>query len=191
MSGLGFADGAEEQIERLHRASEYDVALDRAARIYQARFARLARRLMRDEQAGDDVSQDAWAAISRNFAAFRWDCTFATWAYTIVLRSATDARKRARCTPTRAADPISETALPASLPSEGRRLDARSWIESAIAKLSDDDLALFALYAEQRSAADVADVLHIKAEAVRVRIHRLLKKVRQGSKVPLFGPTAT
>src|SRR5262249_32372176 len=138
----------------------------------------------------DDISQIAFIQIYRSIGRFRGESTFKTWMTRIVLRQCYSvwARKEQR-----AEVLLSELSsdsrqwldrtlagaesAPTSDPTE--QSHARKVLSAALAPLSDEErMIVMMVFLEGYSAAEVAEVLGWTAVRVRVKIHRVRKRLQ-------------
>jgi RNA polymerase sigma-70 factor (ECF subfamily) len=159
---------------------------------YQRRVFRLACRLTSETDA-PDVVQETFLQVYRNLSTFRGDAQFSTWIYRIATNAALMHRRaRAR----RPAEPLDEF-LP-RFDADGRLdgtpdalriashideiLDRRELArkaQTAIDRLPDAYREAYVLRdLEELSTAEVAQVLGVKPDAVRQRVHRARLLVR-------------
>src|SRR5262245_41062729 len=118
-----------------------DRRLDARARQY-ARA--IALRFVKDEDAADDVAQEAMLLAHRHLASFRGDSAFSTWLYRVTTTAALMYLRRQR-------------RLAREVPASGDRDDGGgAWIDSlpGRAQRSDDELAAHELCARAARGVD-------------------------------------
>jgi len=148
---------------------------------YQPLLRRVCRMYCSDEENRQDLYQEIvlqlWRAWPRYEA--RPDVKTSTWLYRVALNVAiSDLRQRTRRpTPGRLdATQLPEVPLP---PADGPDADDLHQLYRAINCLSDVDKAFVLLYLEERTYEDMADILGITQNNVRVKMHRVQEKLRQ------------
>ncbi|QIX62534.1 sigma-70 family RNA polymerase sigma factor [Hymenobacter sp. BT18] len=156
--------------EFLRLLNEYQPLLRRAARLYCP-----------DADDRQDLYQEIvlqlWRAWPR-YAA-RADIKVSTWLYRVALNVAiSDLRRR-----TRMPDPAYFGAatlpdLPTPTP-DGPDADDLAQLYRAIERLSQVEKAFVLLYLEERTYEEMADILGITQNNVRVKMHRVQDKLRQ------------
>lgn len=145
----------------------------------EARLRRICRIYARGEAEREDLYQDVLVQLWRALPSFRGDSLASTWLYRVALNTALAHRRRPEAR--------RETPLDASheLRSDGRpgtdeRLESkrrRERLHAAIDRLGDLDRALVALYLEERSYAEMAEILGMSESNVGVRLHRVRKRL--------------
>ena len=146
---------------------EYQPLLWRVARLYCAGAA--------DRQ---DLYQDIVLQLWRAWPQYRPGAAkVSTWLYRVALNVAiSDLRRRTRQPAAAALDPEAPYAAP---PPEGPDADDLAQLYRAIERLSSVEKAFVLLYLEDRSYEEMADILGITQNNVRVKMHRVQEKLRQ------------
>jgi RNA polymerase sigma-70 factor (ECF subfamily) len=136
-------------------------------------------RVTGDRHAAEDLVQDIFVRILKYRATFRGDGRFETWLYRIARNARADYFR------TRAPqDPLAEDALerPESAPGPVRQLEAlrdRLRLKRALMRLREDKRELIVLARFQGMKHErIAELLGIEVGAVKVRIHRALRELR-------------
>ena len=137
-------------------------------------------RVTGDRQAAEDLVQDIFVRILKYRATFRDGGSFETWLYRIARNARADYFKSRR-----PVDDLDGEALdrPEPSPGPGRQLEAtreRVRLKRALMLLREDKRELLVLARFQSMKHErIAELLGIEAGAVKVRIHRALKELRQ------------
>jgi RNA polymerase sigma-70 factor (ECF subfamily) len=122
----------------------------------------------------EDLYQDILLHAWRGLPSFRGDASERTWLTRVALNVALGTvRKRDIRTPVDA--PLTVDQIESSFPDpsdSAEQSDALSRLYAALRQLSEIDRALVLLVFEERSHAEIADVLGISAGNVAVRLHR-------------------
>lgn len=145
----------------------------------------VARRLLRNEDAARDAVQEAFVSAFRSIAAFREDAALATWLHRIVVNAALMRLRRDR---RRAEMPIEDLlprftaggrhadavgAWPATAESLMLHEESRALVRAAIDALPIAYRTVLLLRdIEERSTQEVAGLLKISGNAVKLRLHR-------------------
>jgi RNA polymerase sigma-70 factor (ECF subfamily) len=168
-------------------------AIERLLTREASRIHRFALRMCGDPEDAKDVTQDTMLAAARGIRDFRGDASLPTWLYTIA-RSFCSKRRR-RSVAIREGSPESE-ASPSieALPDPGRGPDEvmegkelGSALERAITALDPKYREVLVLRdIEGLTAAEVAGVMGIGADAVKSRLHRARVALR-AAVVPQLG----
>ncbi len=171
-------------------------ALERLLARHQRRVYRFGLKMCRDEEDAKDVLQETLLAVARNVKDFRGASAVSTWLYTIARSFCIKKRRRSKFAPEQEesleAGPeggdAGRVADPARGPEEslaGRQIEAA--LEEAIGALAPMYREVLVLRdVEGLSAAEVAEVLGLRVEAVKSRLHRARVAVRERV-APLLG----
>jgi RNA polymerase sigma-70 factor (ECF subfamily) len=125
-----------------------------------------------------DLYQDIVLQLWRAWPQYRPGAAkVSTWLYRVALNVAiSDLRRRGRQPPPASLDPEAPLAAP---PPEGPDADELAQLYQAIERLSRVEKAFVLLYLEDRSYEEMADILGITQNNVRVKMHRVQDKLRQ------------
>ncbi len=185
----------------LERARSGDAAaLEELLQEYQARIYRFGLKMCRNPQDAEDVLQDTLIAMARGVRDFRGASSVSTWLYGIARSYCIKKRRKSKFAPAfdERIDGLERS--PGHEPRDrGQAPDealASKQIESAL------DHAIRALEPMYRevlllrdveglTAREVAEVLHISAQAVKSRLHRARLSVRAHMAPLLDLPSAT
>jgi RNA polymerase sigma-70 factor (ECF subfamily) len=151
-------------------------------RIYEACHRKvygLAYRYTNDPQEALDLSQEIFLRIHTHIADFRGECALETWIYRVATNTIIGALRKSRRNE-QLVEEIETHPDTAPLPEaclEGQEMERR--IERAIIELPESQRMAFVLVAvERRPYAEVADILDLRTEAVRMRVSRARKTLR-------------
>lgn len=157
----GEPEAFEELVERTHR------------RVYT-----LAYRLVGDRHEAEDVAQEAYLRAYRALPGFRGDSSFDTWIYRITANAAVTHLKRRGRFGDLAEDPDAVVDLPEVV--SGSDPVDRDEIQRALAALPIGQRAVLLMKdAYGFSVQEVADQLGITEGAVKVRLHRARKRLKE------------
>lgn len=153
---------------------------------FQDRIYRLACQVLRDSARAEEAAVDALAAVWNRCGSWRGESRAGTWIHAVALRMILDhQRARRRWWRFRELDSTSEL-LPSAAQNvpdmvsdcEERRLLAKK-LSAALERLSVDDRALVHLhYYEGLSLAEVAEILGVSRDALKMRLSRVRQKLR-------------
>lgn len=149
---------------------------------------RLAFRMLREEQAAEDVVQDTFVNAFKGLEQFDGRSTLGTWLYRIAYNNAL-MRLRAR-KPTTSLDERAEDAgwefTPVAVPWRETpedvvaRGEMQAVLEQAVAALPESLYVVFQLRdIEERSTSETATILGISEPAAKVRLHRARVLLRE------------
>ncbi|WP_139924206.1 RNA polymerase sigma factor [Hymenobacter sp. DG01] len=152
----------------LHLLQQYQPLLRRVVRMYCA-----------DADDQQDLYQDIVLQLWRAWPAYqtRASAKLSTWLYQVALNVAiSDLRLRTRKPPPeRFGAALPDVAAP---PDAGPDAEDLGQLYQAIERLSDVEKAFVLLYLEERTYEDMADILGITQNNVRVKMHRVQDKLR-------------
>ncbi|MCG2613626.1 RNA polymerase sigma factor [Terrimonas sp. NA20] len=158
----------------------YAVLVDR----YKSYVFTLALRFTKNREDAEEVSQDIFIKAYRALADFRGASKFSTWLYTIVNTTCiTFLRKKRLEVYSLDNENVFEVAdsqdsgLRANLVEQKSRVNM---VNQAISLLSSDDAEIITLfYKAEQSLDEIAKVLGIETNAVKVRLHRARTRLRE------------
>ncbi len=152
-------------------------ALEELVHLTHRRVYGLAFRLTGDRHEAEDVAQEAYLRMFRGLAGFREEARFETWMHRIVTNTAfNQLRKRGRFGELLAEDETLDAPVPAR--AEEQAL-SRDRLERGMAVLPPGQrtvLILKDLYG--LSCKEIGDELGIQEGAVKVRLHRARKRLK-------------
>ena len=171
-----------DEAETIRRAGHGDEAAIRAImRANNRRLYRLARSIVRDDGDAEDVLQDAYMRAFSAIGDFRQDAALSTWLTRIVLNQALQHRRRKTEKPSDPSARPEAQVIPfpmqANAPIDPERAVALRetcvLLEEAIDQLPDDyRIVLIARVVEDMSITQTAELLDLKPETVKTRLHR-------------------
>ncbi|MDW6024710.1 RNA polymerase sigma factor [Mesorhizobium sp. BAC0120] len=189
-----------EQVREFDKADDMELARRALAREAQAfrtimtrhnrRLYRIARSILHSDSEAEEALQEAYLHAFANLAGFRGDSTLATWLSRIVINEALG-RLRKRKRAASVSLPVDELpaaqiiAFPASagLDDPERNMAQRQileLVERATDSLPDDFRTVFVARAiEGLSVEETAELLGLKPETVKTRLHRARKLLRE------------
>jgi RNA polymerase sigma-70 factor (ECF subfamily) len=153
-------------------------------RRHNERLYRVARAILRDDAEAEDVMQQAYVNAYAHLRQFDGRAAFATWLTRIAAHEAfARLRKRDRTRPLDAEGEPGDRAgsgPPANPESQAMLREMTTLIEAAVDRLPDGSREVFVLrLVEGLSTAETADSLGINPDAVKTRLSRARRLVRQ------------
>jgi RNA polymerase sigma-70 factor, ECF subfamily len=189
-SELALSRVVDAELVRLAREGSAS-ALRLIVRRHNQRLYRVARAIVRDDAAAEDVMQEAYLSAFRHLAKFRADASLATWLTRIVVNKAVGHLRRERImVPLDAVDQVAwpdagVNAMP-HLASEldperaATRSQVRDLLERAIDNLPEPFRVVFVMrMVEQLSIKETAYSLGLREETVKTRLYRARKLMRE------------
>jgi RNA polymerase sigma-70 factor (ECF subfamily) len=156
-------------------------------RRHNQRLYRIARAVVRDDAEAEDVMQDAYVRAYENLSQFEGRASFSTWLCRIAFNEAlARVRRRKRV---RELDGISKSeretmpSLQCSAPSpeqEASNSEVRRLLEEEVEALPESYRTVFVLRdVEEINTAEVAKILNVTPENVKMRLHRARAVLRK------------
>lgn len=148
---------------------------------YQRPIYSLIYQMVSNREDAEELTQDVFVKVFTKLSTFKAQCRFSTWAYRIAYTTTVSSLRKRRMV-----YPDVDESLLANYPDnqvdecleqeEGEAKLQR--LEAAVDQLYPDERALISLfYNEGKSIVDIAELLEISAENVKVRLHRTRKKI--------------
>jgi RNA polymerase sigma-70 factor (ECF subfamily) len=139
-----------------------------------------ALRIVGDRQEAEDVAQEAYLRVFRGLAGFRGDAQFETWLYRIVANAALTHLRRRRRFGELMADPGDEELEPADAGGAPETVADRDALAGAMASLSPALRAVVVLKdVYGLSCQEIGDQLGVSEGAVKVRLHRARRRLKE------------
>jgi RNA polymerase sigma-70 factor (ECF subfamily) len=152
------------------------LAFEDALRQYEGLLRRVARLYCPDPDDQQDLYQETLVQLWQAWPSFLGRSQRSTWVYRVALNVALAHQRQRNRRP--ATDPLEKVAG-RPLHEPGPDADELAHLYQAIAHLSAVDKALVLLRLEDRPDQEVAEILGITPNNVRVKMHRALEKLRQ------------
>lgn len=176
---------SDESILAAARAGDPE-ALDALLRQYQPRIYRFGLRMCRDAEDAKDVLQETLIAAARSLRGFRGTSSLSTWLYSIARGFCIKKRRRSKFAPHEEV-PLDAGSPALAVPDPGPPLDealasreVERAVETAIRALKPAYREVLLLRdVEGLTAPEVAEVLGLRVEAVKSRLHRARAEVRE------------
>jgi RNA polymerase sigma-70 factor (ECF subfamily) len=173
-------------VQRL--AAKDEAAVRTTIRRYNQRLYRLARSVVRDDGEAEDVLQQAYFKAFTHIDTFRGEAQLSTWLSRIVLNEALARIAQKRRANTVALEAAAEKADVIPFPNASPPVDperslaqrqVQALLEEAIDRLPDGfRTVLVARVVEGMSVEETAEVLGVKPETVKTRLHRARAMLR-------------
>ena len=146
---------------------------------YHQRIYSLTYRYTNNSEEALDLTQEIFLRVYTKIASFRGECSLDTWLYRIAVNTAISAIRKLR-----SHEPLTKEVenRPDPAPLVDAKLEAQELgrhLERTIAALPNSLRLAFVLVAvEHRPYAEVADILGLRVEAVRMRVSRARQLLR-------------
>lgn len=176
-------DEGDELLRRCQQGDE--AALTALVRSFQDRVFRLAYRVSGDAAAAEEAAAEVFVKVWQRARQWRGDSSAGTWIYRIAVRTVLDHernrnrwwRRWARALPGLLADPRPEPAQ--ELVEREALRNGSLRIQQALARLPEPDRVLVHLYYfEERKLAELEPLLGATRDALKMRLARARRKLR-------------
>jgi RNA polymerase sigma-70 factor (ECF subfamily) len=190
---------SEDELVRLARERN-ELAVRALTRRYNRRLFRMARSILRNDSEAEDVVQETYVRAFTGLEAFRGEAGFGTWLTRIAMNEALGRLRRRRPTvdwDTHGEDRIHAEIIqfPVSANNDPERTMAQNQIRDLLERSIDDLPDAFrtvfvARIVEEMNVDDTAELLALKPETVKTRLHRARLLLREALDKQL-GPALT
>lgn len=151
---------------------------------YQNFVFTIALRYTPNREDAEEIAQDCFVKAYRSLADFRGDSKFTTWLYTIVTTTClTFLRKKKLEVHSLDNEKVFEMAENQDSGMDANQVEQKSrvsMVNRAIALLSPDDAQIITLfYKGEQSLEEIAQIMHLEANTVKVRLHRARQRLKE------------
>jgi RNA polymerase sigma-70 factor (ECF subfamily) len=148
---------------------------------YKSFVFNIAWRILRNREDAEEVAQDSFMKAFKAIDSFKYQSKFSTWLYRITFNNAISRTRQKKFFQQEINEEITEM-NDLSVCADGlenlNRLDRRNILRNAMEKLSKEESLLISLYYyEENSMAEVAGIVGLDENLVKVKIHRARKKL--------------
>jgi len=148
---------------------------------YKSFVFNIAWRILRNREDSEEVAQDSFIKAFKAIDSFKYQSKFSTWLYRITFNNAISRTRQKKFFQEEINEEITEL-NDLSVGADGlenlNRLDRRNILRNAMEKLSNEESLLISLYYyQENSMAEVAGIVGLDENLVKVKIHRARKKL--------------
>ncbi len=155
----------------------YSVLIDR----YKYMVFTLALKMVKRREEAEEISQDVFVKAYTALNTFKGESKFSTWLYKIAYyRSLDYLKKQKRSLQTHTIDSDTEYHLPAieNVMDTLELKERKKVIQEAIALLKEEDAVVITLhYFEELTLKEIAGIMNLDANTVKVRLYRSRKRL--------------
>jgi|WetSurMetagenome_2_1015567.scaffolds.fasta_scaffold156697_1 RNA polymerase sigma-70 factor, ECF subfamily len=128
----------------------------------------------------EELTQDTFVKAFKKLDTYKGDCSFSTWLYRIAYNTAVSATRKKRLSfpalDENIINNVPDDAVDALLNKEDEEVMQK--LEHALELLNMEDRALITLYyTEEKSINEIASVLQLSSDNVKVKLYRVRKKI--------------
>jgi RNA polymerase sigma factor (sigma-70 family) len=143
---------------------------------YKSYTFTIAMRILQNRPEAEEAAQDAFIKAFHHLKGFNRQAKFSTWLYRIAFNTAISYKRKHR----HQFQSIENTVIEYSQEADGmlEKTDKKKYLGLAMAKLSESDrTALTLFYMQEFSLEEIAEIMSMQANTVKVRIHRARQRV--------------
>ncbi len=131
----------------------------------------------------EEIAQDAFIQAFQALPAFNQEAKFTTWFYRIVFNAALMFKRKNRIKTEDIELSQSAQFVPANTDNELKISEQRQYIQKALNHLSSDDVTVITLfYLKEQSLEEIAQIVGLSAETVKVKLCRARKRLAEEMK---------
>ena len=153
--------------EFVNRVTESQAIIHKISRIY-----------CKDEENRKDLFQEILIQLWKSYPTFRGEAKFSTWMYRVGLNVAIQYFRKNKKKPDKAEFSKSFHNLP-ELKNDDEHEDEIALLHHAISKLNDVEKAIVMLYLENKNYEEIAEIVGITQNYVRVKMNRIRLKLKK------------
>ncbi len=143
---------------------------------YKSYAYTIAFKVLQNRPEAEEAAQDAFIKAFHYLSGFNRQAKFSTWLYRIVFNTAISYKRKNR----QQFQSIENTVIEYSQEAEGmlEKTDKKKYLNLALAKLNETDRTAISLfYLEEFSLDEIADIMKMQANTIKVRIHRARQRL--------------
>ena len=175
MNQIAIIDNDADRIERVLRG---DAAAFRELVNRHKDYAfTLAYRILNSREDAEEAAQDAFVRAYNGLATFNREAKFTTWLYRIVVNCALTVQQR-RKIQTEDIDNAKILRGVSDTTNNLKQKEQKFYIQKALKLLSPDDVTMITLfYLKENSLEEIADIVGIETNTIKVKLHRARKRL--------------
>lgn len=141
----------------------------------------IALKIVRHREDAEEIAQDAFVKVYQSLRSFKGDSKFSTWLYRIVYNAAISHTRKRHQDFVPIDDRVMGDTTEDEILEDLDRMDSDQqavMVNKAIDRLPPDDSALVTLfYMEENSIEDISQITGLSVSNVKVKLHRIRKKL--------------
>lgn len=159
--------------------SQYKILIDK----YKSYAFTLAYNVLNSQEDAEEVAQDSFVKAFKSLGKFNRQSKFSTWFYRIVTNTAITHRRKKRLV---SEDIDQAHSLGIDAKSTLEVQDKQKFVRQGMSLLNDQDRLVVSLfYLKELSLEEIAEVTEIKANLIKVKLHRARKRLADNLKMIL------
>jgi RNA polymerase sigma factor (sigma-70 family) len=140
----------------------------------------IAYRLLNSREDAEEAAQDAFVRAFNGLQNFNKEAKFTTWFYRVVMNVALSIQQKKKIITENIDNiPASSAILRGGDTTDNlKRKEQQYYIQQALKQLSPDDVTMITLfYLKEQSLEEIADIVGIETNTVKVKLHRARKRL--------------
>lgn len=175
MNQIVIIDNDAERIERILKGDS--TAFRELVNRHKDYAFTLAYRILNSREDAEEAAQDAFVRAYNALASFNREAKFTTWLYRIVVNCALTVQQRRKMQ----TEDIDDAKIlrGANDTTDGlKQKEQKFYIQKALKLLSPDDVTMITLfYLKENSLEEIAEIVGIETNTVKVKLHRARKRL--------------
>ena len=149
----------------------------------------IAYRILNNREDAEEAAQDAFVRAFNALPNFNRESKFTTWFYRIIINAALTIQQKKKIATENIDNAHSEAHIlsmrtPAEMGGDStenlKRKEQRFYIHQALKQLMPDDVTMITLfYLKEQSLDEIAEIVGIEANTVKVKLHRARKRLAE------------
>ena len=140
----------------------------------------IAYRILNSREDAEEAAQDAFVRAFNGLQNFNREAKFTTWFYRVVMNAALTIQQKKKIVTEDIDNIHSNAAILRGGDSTDnlKRKEQQHYIKEALKQLSPDDVTMITLfYLKEQSLEEIADIVGIETNTVKVKLHRARKRL--------------
>ena len=148
---------------------------------YSRQVFSLIVKVVGNREDAEELAQDVFVKVYRNLSSFKGDSSFSTWIYRIAYNTAISETRRKKheflAIEESVINNVSEEEVAHAL-GRSDNSEQMNRLDAALAQLPPDERGIILLfYMKEKTVDEVADITGLSASNVKVKLHRIRKKL--------------
>lgn len=151
---------------------------------YKSYAYTIAMKILQNRPDAEEAAQDSFIKAYHHLSTFNKEAKFSTWLYRIVFNTAISYTRKNR----QQFQSLDHAVVEYTQEGEGmlEKTDKRKYLQLALSKLNDADrTALSLFYLDEFSLEEIAEIMSMQANTIKVRIHRARQRLADELKILL------
>jgi RNA polymerase sigma-70 factor (ECF subfamily) len=143
----------------------------------------IVNRILRNREDAEEIAQDVFLKSYQSLSKFKRESKFSTWLYRIAYNTAISKTRKKQMEVSAIDDHIIESHTVEGIFENAEEFgyeDKKKYFDAALKKIPEEDSMLISMfYLKDQSIDDISEVTGLSASNVKVKLHRIRKKLFQ------------